>query len=173
MQLPANPESVALARGFVRRKLGADHPVVDEAVLLVSELFSNSVVYSDSRHGGVVMVALADCWEFIHIDVVDAGGSSFPHIKRETTTELESVAEGGRGLSLVDQLSARWGIVNDAEGRTVWFELMYRRADVVNESDAIQATARRAACTVAESLALEEASHPLKPDGQMRWLGRF
>ncbi|RCG20083.1 ATP-binding protein [Sphaerisporangium album] len=159
VQLPANPESVALARGFVRRMLGAGHPVVDEVTLLVSELFTNSVVHSDSRHGGSVIVAVADCFQCIHVDVMDAGGKSFPNVKREP------MAEGGRGLSLVDDLSIRWGIANDADGRTVWFEVGYKWGALADDGSAVKETARLAARVVATSLALEESSHSLKPDG--------
>lgn len=85
--------------------------------MLTSEVFTNSVIHSDSRHGGSVMVALAACWTLIHVDVVDAGGESFPHLRGD------ALSEGGRGLLLVDLLADRWDAYEDDAGRTVWFEV--------------------------------------------------
>ncbi|MET8141627.1 ATP-binding protein [Sphaerisporangium sp. NPDC005288] len=115
------PESVALAREYVRRKLGAGHPALDEVTLLVSEVVTNSVVHSDSRDGGTVTLALADCQDFVHVDVVDAGGESTPQVCHDP------YAEGGRGLMLVDLMSKTWSVYEDEAGRTVWFEVAYER----------------------------------------------
>ncbi|MER7520788.1 ATP-binding protein [Streptomyces sp. NPDC126499] len=34
----------------------------------------------------------------------------------------EPLAEGGRGLTLVEAVTDRWGVVEGADGKTVWFE---------------------------------------------------
>ncbi len=48
-----------------------------------------------------------------------------PAEPRARTADLD--AEGGRGLALVDVLSDRWGVREEAEesvtGKAVWFEL--------------------------------------------------
>ncbi|GGK86393.1 ATP-binding protein [Sphaerisporangium melleum] len=121
IELAGIPESASVAREFVRQKLGAGHPALDDVTLLVSEAVTNSVVHSDSRNGGKVRLAIADCHDLIHVDVVDAGGDTVPHVRGDL------YAEGGRGLMLVETLSHRWDVYEDAGGRTLWFQVRYTR----------------------------------------------
>ncbi|MFC4533648.1 ATP-binding protein [Sphaerisporangium dianthi] len=120
IELVGSPESVSQAREFVRAKLGEAHPAIDDVTLLVSEVVTNAVLHSDSRNGGKVTLAIADCHDFVHVDVVDAGGRSAPRVCGET------LAEGGRGLMLVDLISQRWDVHEDDAGRTVWFDVKYK-----------------------------------------------
>lgn len=120
IELSGSPESVRVAREFVRGRLGEEHPAVEDVTLLVSELMTNSVVHSRSRDGGRVTVAMADCHDMIHVDVVDAGGEAFQPISRDM------YAEHGRGLVLVQQLSRNWGSYEDSAGRVVWFQVAYK-----------------------------------------------
>ncbi|GII62832.1 ATP-binding protein [Sphaerisporangium krabiense] len=113
------PESVHEARAFVRRILGMDHPVRDDVTLLVSEAVTNSVLHSDSTNGGRVRLALADCGAFIYAEIADAGGRTAPRVPRSP------VAEGGRGMVLVDAIARRWGVEEHEAGRTLWFEVPY------------------------------------------------
>jgi anti-sigma regulatory factor (Ser/Thr protein kinase) len=124
IDLAGRPESVSLARKYVRGKLGGDHPALDDVTLLVSEIVTNSLIHSDSRDGGTVTLAIADCFDRIHVDVVDAGGQSIPRVYSDI------FAEGGRGLLLVDAISLKWGVYQDDAGRAVWFEVRYKRARV-------------------------------------------
>ncbi|WP_405147003.1 ATP-binding protein [Sphaerisporangium sp. NBC_01403] len=122
-ELVGAPESVAQARAFVREVLGRAHPVLDEVVLLVSELVTNSVTHSDSRGGGQVTLAVSECDGTVHVEVIDSGSDSEPRVCDE------SYGEGGRGLFLVDAISERWGIYRDGAGRVVWFAVRFRRPD--------------------------------------------
>ncbi|MFC6083887.1 ATP-binding protein [Sphaerisporangium aureirubrum] len=117
IELVAVPESVHRAREFVREKLGDGHAGLDDVMLLVSELVTNSVLHSDSRGGGTVTVAIADCFDRVHVDVVDAGGEGSPRVCEE------GLGEGGRGLRLVETVSREWGVWDGEDGRTVWFEV--------------------------------------------------
>ncbi|MEV7969161.1 ATP-binding protein [Sphaerisporangium sp. NPDC088356] len=121
IDLVGSPESVSLAREFVRRKLGDGHPALDDVTLLVSEVVTNAVVHSDSKNGGKVTLALADCYDLVHVDVADAGSRTAPRVCGGI------LSEGGRGLMLVDLVSDRWDVHDDDTGRTVWFEVGYRR----------------------------------------------
>ncbi len=60
VELPVSREAPALAREFLRGSTCAEHhsEVVDDAVLLVSELVTNSVL-----HGGPPVVVAVDCDE--------------------------------------------------------------------------------------------------------------
>ena len=119
--LVGSPESVALAREWAKEKLGAHHPAIDDVMLLVSELVTNAVLHSNSRDGGDVTIAIADCHQFVHVDVVDEGGTTAPRVR-----DFE-LAETGRGLLMVEALSTRWAVYEDGHGRTVWFEVAYER----------------------------------------------
>jgi anti-sigma regulatory factor (Ser/Thr protein kinase) len=90
-------------------------PMVDTALLLVSEVITNAIVHGEGR-------------PVLDIDVS-------PHVLRVTVTDDNPVlprvrrdnpllAPGGRGLHLVDTLSTRWGTDRRVPtGKSVWFEL--------------------------------------------------
>ncbi|MEV7968160.1 ATP-binding protein [Sphaerisporangium sp. NPDC088356] len=117
--LAGSPESVSQARDYVRRKLGDGHPALDDVTLLVSEVVTNAVIHSNSRNGGRVTLAIADCHDLIHVDVVDFGGDTAPRVRGDL------YAEGGRGLMLVEMLSHCWNVYDHPAGRTVWFQVKY------------------------------------------------
>jgi anti-sigma regulatory factor (Ser/Thr protein kinase) len=118
--LAGRPERARVARAFVMAVLGPEHPLGDDAALLVSEMFGNSVRHSDSgAPGETVTVAVRSGNGVVRVEVSDRGGPGVPalgHAGRD--------AEGGRGLQLVAVLAARWGWLRRG-GRTVsWFELI-------------------------------------------------
>jgi serine/threonine-protein kinase RsbW len=114
-------ERARVARAFAVGVLGPGHPGADDAALLVSELFGNSVRHSRSgAAGGTVTVAVSAGDGLVRVEVADRSGPGVP--------ELDSAgrdAEGGRGLQLVAGLAAGWGWRRRG-GRTVtWFELRH------------------------------------------------
>ena len=113
-------ERARLARAFVGEVLGPGHPCGDDAALLVSELFGNSVRHSRSgAAGGTVTVAVSAGDGLVRVEVTDRSGPGVPELHRAGWD-----AEGGRGLQLVASLAARWGWRQHG-GRTVtWFELL-------------------------------------------------
>jgi anti-sigma regulatory factor (Ser/Thr protein kinase) len=115
--LPGTPQSAAIARQIARQALGAGHPATDTAMLLASELVTNSVKHSRSGEpGGTVTVALCSGPAGILIQVRDDGGPSEPRV-----AELSSEgAEHGYGLLLVDLLAERWGTISSPDGRITW-----------------------------------------------------
>ena len=114
-------ERARVARAFVGGVLGPGHPCGDDAALLVSELFGNSVRHSRSgAAGGTVTVAVSMGDGLVRVEVTDRGGPEVPELYRAGRD-----AEGGRGLQLVAGLAARWGWRQHG-GRTVaWFELRH------------------------------------------------
>jgi serine/threonine-protein kinase RsbW len=119
--LAGRAEQARVARAFVGGVLGPGYPRRDDAVLLVSELFGNSVQHSGSGlPGETVMVVVTAGDGVLRVEVTDHGGPGvpLPHL-------AGGDAEGGRGLELVAALAARWGWWR-CGGRTVtWFELRH------------------------------------------------
>jgi len=104
-----------------RRSLEALRPslndlLVDDAVLLVSEIVSNSVRHASLDESDAIQVRVRGSDSTLHIDVTDPG----PGFDPERLERAES--EGGWGLRLLDRLATRWGVEpNDVT--KVWFEL--------------------------------------------------
>ena len=112
-------ERARVARDFVSAVLGPRHPCGDDAVLLVSEVFGNSVRHSGSAAPGeTVTVTVKAGYGMVRVEVIDRSGPGVPELR-----PADGDAEGGRGLELVARLAARWGWRRHG-GRTVtWFEL--------------------------------------------------
>ena len=98
-------ERARVARAFIGGVLGPGHPCGDDAALLVSELFGNSVRHSRSgAAGGTVTVVVRVGDGLVRVEVTDRSGPEVPKPHRAGRD-----AEGGRGLQLVAGLAARWG----------------------------------------------------------------
>lgn len=121
---PGCHDQVARARAFVRAVLGPV-PVLDEAVLLVSELCTNALLHTASGHGGTFEVAVYPCPLSARIEVRDGGATQAPSVSQPART----CAEDGRGLGLVELLAERWGHSGDHHGRSVFFELHWKQPD--------------------------------------------
>ncbi|MBB2911259.1 anti-sigma regulatory factor (Ser/Thr protein kinase) [Streptosporangium becharense] len=123
VDLPAEVAAVPRARRYVRDLLkGVDHARADDALLLVSELFTNAVRHSDSGRtpGGRVIVAVADHLGTLHVDVIDGGSTERrPHARPDVSPD----SGGGRGLWLVQEVATAWGWYETLSGRVVWFQL--------------------------------------------------
>jgi PAS domain S-box-containing protein len=112
-ELPAEPTAPARARKLTTEQLvawGLDD-MVFTTELIVSELVTNAYRYA----GGPVTLRLIHHHRLI-CEVSDPSSTS-PHLRRARATD-----EGGRGLLLVAQLTARWGTRHAHEGKTVWTE---------------------------------------------------
>src|SRR5450755_1458111 len=95
------PERVAVARAFAAAVLGRQHPARDAAVLLLSELVTNSVRHSASGlPGRTVTVTVLSSGEVTRVQVTDRRGSTVPAL----LPGVSGTEGGGRGLYLVDSL---------------------------------------------------------------------
>jgi anti-sigma regulatory factor (Ser/Thr protein kinase) len=86
---------------------------VDDALMVVSELVTNSVQHGP---GGTIDLALELKGDELTITVVDGGTPEAPLAAREASDSKES----GRGLAIVEALSVRWGTSPTETGTTVW-----------------------------------------------------
>jgi anti-sigma regulatory factor (Ser/Thr protein kinase) len=112
---PATPEAVADARRWLTELLGAENPACDDAVLLLSEAFTNSVRHSD---GDTVIVFAFVTESDVRVKVIDQGGDTLPHYVDDPQ------GEGGRGLPIMRALARDWGFEVLQNGNVmVWFDV--------------------------------------------------
>ncbi|WP_354378914.1 ATP-binding protein [Streptomyces sp. PvR034] len=125
MAVPHGPAGVGTARHRMREQLrigGLPDSVVDDAVLILSELLSNAC-----RHGrplGTQEIGDGDiraAWRVdkagrLTVEVTDGGGPTRPVPATPSVT-----ARGGRGLNIISALAQDWGVRDGAGGEvTVW-----------------------------------------------------
>jgi anti-sigma regulatory factor (Ser/Thr protein kinase) len=116
--LPGTAGSVAAARELTRELLGPGHPALDTAMLVVSELVTNSVTHSRSGlPGGTVIIAVTAGAAGVLIQVRDEGGLTEPRV---VAPQAAAGAEHGYGLLLVSALADTWGTTTTREGRLTW-----------------------------------------------------
>jgi hypothetical protein len=126
MTFPGHQDQVANARHFVMFVMDVlgRCPVLDEAVLLTSELVTNALNHTRSGKGGMVKVALYRDGRSVQIEVTDDGGITEPTVRAR-----DEFSEFGRGLELVQMIARSWGTRGDASGRVVWAVLNWLSED--------------------------------------------
>lgn len=112
---PPRPSSVSEARRMIREGLvcaGRDD-LVDTAELLVSEIVTNALVHA----GTPIVVAFSFLDGVLRVEVSDGS----PHAP--SPRAYGPNAGTGRGLMLLEEMVADWGVVPAATGKTVWFHV--------------------------------------------------
>jgi len=112
-------DQIALARDFVRQALGPV-PVLDEAVLQVSELCTNALQHTASGRGGTFEVVILPGPCSVRVEVRDDGSDQAPAVH-----PADVLSEAGRGLGLVALVADKWGHSGGRHGRSVFFELSW------------------------------------------------
>jgi anti-sigma regulatory factor (Ser/Thr protein kinase) len=85
----------------------------DDVALVLTEMVTNSV-----RHGSAPVTV--DLVEDVHALMLGVSDGSSDKPTRPTARTAE---EGGRGLTILDALTSRWGVwLNPGGGKTVWCE---------------------------------------------------
>jgi serine phosphatase RsbU (regulator of sigma subunit)/anti-sigma regulatory factor (Ser/Thr protein kinase) len=121
------PAAVAAARKFVRdtlqdwldtRPAPADTELVDDAVLLTSELVTNAVVHAGTQ----VQVTCKLAASAVEVVVRDSHPARMvPGPARDDNIPAERTH--GRGLLLPSALASAWGVSYGAEAKAVWFRM--------------------------------------------------
>lgn len=113
--------SVATARSFVRDTLQgwgfAD--IVDDAVVLTSELVTNAVVHAGTAAD--VLCLRSD--DGVRIEVADHYPEREIPLQGAAISMSSPDREGGRGLQLCAALASRWGVDYTPTQKLVWFQL--------------------------------------------------
>ncbi|MFF0505628.1 ATP-binding protein [Streptomyces fimicarius] len=126
MAIPHGPAGVGQARHRMREQLrgnGVSDAVVDDAVLILSELLSNACRHgrplgrqTDVGDGDIRAAWRVDTGGALTVEVTDGGGPTRPVPATPSVT-----ARGGRGLNIISALAQEWGVRDDSSGEvTVW-----------------------------------------------------
>lgn len=126
-----DPAEVGRARRWARSRLlrsgiGADEPLAETLLLLISELVTNAVVHT----GCPAVLRML----FPEPEVSDAGadGAAAGTVRVEVADasakppaprHAQGDETGGRGLELVDGLADRWGWEREGSGKHIWCEV--------------------------------------------------
>lgn len=114
--------TLSVARRVIAEALAGSFSRVDRdvAVLLIDEVTANAECHA----GGALEVVVRATAASVSVEVTDADPAS-PVLKHP-----DYLAEGGRGMWLVDQLAQAWGYRHiDGNGKVVWFEIDADSAD--------------------------------------------
>lgn len=121
LNIPFAPESA----GFVRHALeswlgqrGSAPEVVADARLVATELVSNAVRHASPLGNGTMLVRWHQEDDTLILSVCDGGGRTDPRPVECGPDDLS-----GRGLRIVDELSARWWVERSGEVNAVHVRL--------------------------------------------------
>jgi anti-sigma regulatory factor (Ser/Thr protein kinase) len=116
--LPGIPESVPVARLRVRAALGwhglAEY--VDDAEIITSELVTNAVQHACGNGRKTIGVTLTAAGSPAAVTVAVSDSSPQGPIRRDTPPGSEQ----GRGLQIVEALSAHWGWRREDGGKAIF-----------------------------------------------------
>ncbi|MGR8009623.1 ATP-binding protein [Streptomyces hypolithicus] len=136
MAVSHGPAGVGEARHRMRAELrgnGVADSVIDDAVLILSELLSNACRHgrplgqADVGDGSIRAAWRVDKAGRLTVEVTDGGGPTRPVPATPSVT-----ARGGRGLNIITSLAHDWGVRDSASGEvTVWVNVTegHRRED--------------------------------------------
>ncbi len=122
-----DPAAVGPARAFVRDTVGkwGGEAVVDDAVLIASELVTNAIVHAGTP-AEITCALLRDglgAASAVRVAVADRHpGRTIPTPRLGWDDDGEE-SEGGRGLYLSAQLAASWGVQYTRSSKQIWFVL--------------------------------------------------
>lgn len=114
----AHPRHIKAIRDWIAHAVASHSCPVDPgiAALAVSELFTNAILHGPS--GGRVLVGYCLWGGGVRIVVCDGGGTTIPQLRDPADGE-----EGGRGLHVVEALSAQWDNFRADGAQIVWCDL--------------------------------------------------
>ncbi|HEX4254129.1 MAG TPA: ATP-binding protein, partial [Streptosporangiaceae bacterium] len=166
-----DPAAAASARRFVRqtlqswdiasRSIEADR-LVDDAVLLTSELVTNAVVHAGTDLDVTCRIAAGD----LEIAVRDRHPSrTLPDIPEAASLS----AERGRGLLLPSALASSWGVTYARTAKAVWFRMSLARAEA-DDDEAAPPAGTSVAGTASSPAELAPAGASAGAGGPAEWL---
>ncbi|HJQ42004.1 MAG TPA: ATP-binding protein [Jatrophihabitantaceae bacterium] len=118
------PASAAVVRQTMTRDLTRwlPEPAVDEVVLVASELVGNAIRHAPPNTDRRLQVE----WDVDDANAtvrVSDSGTGIPQVRSATLDE-----PSGRGLAIVDAVSAEWGFYASGHGKFVWARVPIERS---------------------------------------------
>lgn len=118
LEVGPDPAEVGRARRWARSRLagcgiGADEPLTDTLILIVSELVTNAVVHT----GCPAVLRMLFGGPRVRVEVADVSD------RAPARRHADDCATNGRGLELVDGLADRWGWQREGTGKSIWCEI--------------------------------------------------
>jgi anti-sigma regulatory factor (Ser/Thr protein kinase) len=86
--------------------------LVDDVLVMVSELYTNAVRYGAAP----ITLRVRIAGRCLGGEIADRGAYFVPSVR-----PAEDDQENGRGLQIVAALSTRWGVDPQHDGKVVWF----------------------------------------------------
>ena len=125
LALPGTADSVPIARRRVRAALGLHglSEYAQDAEVITSELVANAVQYACGNGAGTIGVILTHAGTPAAVTVAVSDSSLQVPVRRATPPGSEQ----GRGLQIVEALSAHWGWRHQDGGKAV-FAVLAREA---------------------------------------------
>jgi len=111
----ADPGQARQVRDWIRAAIARHDCPVDpaDAALAASELYASAVMHGPA--GGRVLAGYCLWASGARIVVCDGGGPGTPRVRQGA-----GLAEGGRGLAVVDSVAAQWGSFRMPAAQAVW-----------------------------------------------------
>ena len=125
LALPGIPESVPVARLRIRAALGLHGlgEYADDAEIITSELVTNAVRHACGNDTETIGITLTRTGSPATVTIAVSDSSPHGPVRRDTPAG----GEQGRGLQIVEALSARWGWHREGGGKAV-FAVLAREA---------------------------------------------
>ncbi len=119
--LPSIPESVPIARFHVRAALGFHGlgECADDAAIITSELVTNAVQHVCDNGTKTIEVTLTHALSPAAVTILVSDSSPQGPVRRDTSAGNEQ----GRGLQIVEALSAHWGWHQQEGGKAIFATL--------------------------------------------------
>jgi anti-sigma regulatory factor (Ser/Thr protein kinase) len=117
LALPAHPSSCRQARRALAAygaERGLETGLLDAGVLALSELVTNAVLHAETPF---MVWAESDNG---HLTLAVLDGNSAPPSLLPLD---EGEREGGRGVAIINELGATWGMVRTSLGKVVWVDI--------------------------------------------------
>lgn len=111
---PSSPSEARTALATALADEGVPSSVVDDAVLVVSELVTNGIRHGAPREDGTLEVAWRVRDGLVQVSVCDGGT-----VDTLEPLQLNDVSLSGRGLHIVNFVADSWRVENDGGTRIV------------------------------------------------------
>ena len=117
LRLPSSPQAAGMARTAIYPLRRAAPEVVEDVLLLVTELVTNSYRHAGMAQSGWIGLQVIARRDLVRVEVRDEGPGF-----RVTRRTVGADVGGGWGLHLIDYLTDRWGVAHNGQ-TCVWFEI--------------------------------------------------